>query len=65
MEIMLVKLKAKRVEKQLTQTQMAKLIGMGTATYNHKENGTAFFSFQEVIKILEILDCKFEDIFLQ
>lgn len=62
---MLVKLKAKRVEKQLTQTQMAKLMGIGIATYNHKENGTAFFSFQEVLKILEILDCKFEDIFLQ
>jgi DNA-binding XRE family transcriptional regulator len=62
---MLLKLKAKRVEKQLTQTEIANLIGMAPATYNHKENGSAYFSFQEVLKILEILDCKFEDIFLQ
>ena len=62
---MLLKLKAKRVEKCLTQTQLANLIGIAPATYNHKENGTAYFSFQEIIKILEILECKFEDIFLQ
>lgn len=62
---MLIKLKAKRVEKGLTQTQLANMIGIAPATYNHKENGTAHFSFQEIIKILDILGCKFEDIFLQ
>lgn len=62
---MLMKLKAKRVEKGLTQTEMAKRIGMAIATYNHKENGSATFSFNEILKILDILDCKFEDIFLQ
>lgn len=62
---MLIRLKAKRVEKGLTQTQLANMIGIAPATYNHKENGTAYFSFQEIIKILDILGCKFEDIFLQ
>ncbi len=62
---MLLKLKAKRVEKGLTQTQLAKMIGIAPATYNHKENGTAHFSFQEIVKLLEVLECKFEDIFLQ
>lgn len=62
---MLLKLKAKRVEKGLTQTQLAKMIGIAPATYNHKENGTAHFSFQEIIKLLDVLGCKFEDIFLQ
>lgn len=62
---MLLKLKAKRVEKGLTQTQLAQKIGIATATYNHKENGTAHFSFQEIVKLLDILECKFEDIFLQ
>lgn len=62
---MLLKLKAKRVEKGMTQTDMAKLIGIATATYNHKENGSATFSFNEILKILNILECKFEDIFLQ
>ena len=58
------KLKAKRVEKGLTQTELAKLIGIAPATYNHKENGTAYFSFQEICKLLQVLDCKFEDIFI-
>lgn len=62
---MLLKLKAKRVEKGMTQTDMAKRIGIAVATYNHKENGSATFSFNEILKILNILECKFEDIFLQ
>ena len=62
---MLLKLKAKRVEKGYTQSQLAKLIGIAPATYNHKENGIAHFSFQEIIKLLDVLECKFEDIFLQ
>lgn len=62
---MLLKLKAKRVEKGLKQVDIAKMLGIATATYNHKENGSATFSFNEIIKLLDILDCKFEDIFLQ
>ena len=62
---MQMKLKARRVEKGLTQTEIAKLIGIAPATYNHKENGVAVFTINEVIKILELLDSKFEDIFLQ
>ena len=62
---MLFKLKGKRVEKGMTQTDMAKQIGIAVATYNHKENGSATFSFNEILKILNILECKFEDIFLQ
>lgn len=61
---MLLKLKAKRVEKGLTQTQLANLIGIAPATYNHKENGAAYFSFNEILKLLNILECNFEDIFL-
>lgn len=62
---MLVKLKGKRVEKGLTQTDIAKLIGMATSTYNMKENGSREFSMSECIEIMKVLDCKFEDIFLQ
>lgn len=61
---MLVRLKAKRVEKGLTQEDVAKAIGMATATYNHKENGLALFNINEITKILNLLECKFEDIFL-
>lgn len=61
---MLVKLKGKRVEKGLTQTDIAKMLGMATATYNLKENGSREFTMTECIEIMKILDCKFEDIFL-
>lgn len=61
---MLVKLKGKRVEKGLGQRDIAKLLNMATSTYNVKENGIREFSMTECIKIMEILDCKFEDIFL-
>lgn len=62
---MLVKLKGKRVEKGLTQPEIAKLIGMATSTYNMKENGIREFSMSECIELMKVLDCKFEDIFLQ
>lgn len=62
---MLVKLKGKRVEKGLTQPQIAKLLDMAVSTYNLKENGTREFSMSECIQIMKILECTFEDIFLQ
>ena len=60
---MLYKLKGKRVEKGYTQKDMSKLIGMEIATYTRKENGKAPFRLDEIYKILDILKCKFEDIF--
>ena len=60
----MLKLKGKRVEKGLTQSDMAKLINMEVPTYSRKERGIYRFRLDEIIKILEVLDCKFEDIFL-
>lgn len=62
---MLLNLRAERVRQGLTQEDMANKIGIAEATYCRKEKGNAYFSFKEVLKILEILNCKFEDIFLQ
>lgn len=62
---MLVKLKGKRVEKGLSQPKMAKLLGMAISTYSLKENGIREFTMTECIEIMKILECKFEDIFLQ
>lgn len=61
---MLNKLKGKRVEKGLTQDDISRLINMERATYVRKENGKAKFNLDEINKILDVLDCKFEDIFL-
>lgn len=62
---MLVKLRGKRVEKGYTQRDMAKQLNMALATYNQKEIGRTEFSMTECIAIMKLLDCKFEEIFLQ
>ena len=58
------RLKAKRVEQGITQTRIAEMLGMETCTYNAKELGKRSFNTAELIKLLSILHCKFEDIFL-
>lgn len=60
----MLKLKGKRVEKGLTQEGISKLLGMEKSAYARKENGVVQFRLDEVKKILEILECNFEDIFL-
>lgn len=60
----MLKLKGKRVEKGLTQEAMARLLNMEKATYVRKENGNSQFKLDEVQRLLIILNCKFEDIFL-
>lgn len=62
---MLVKLKGKRVEKGLTQQDISRQLNMATSTYNLKENGKVEFSMTECIEIMKILECSFEEIFLQ
>lgn len=61
---MLVKLKGKRVEKGYTQEKMAELLKMEQATYARKENEKSTFNIDEANRILRILNCKYEDIFL-
>lgn len=58
------KLKAKRVELGLRQQDMANKLGITLATYNLKESGKREFVGSEIIQILHILECKYEDIFL-
>lgn len=60
----MLKLKGKRVEKGLTQESISKLLNMEKSAYARKENGIVQFRLDEVKKILEILECNFEDIFL-
>lgn len=60
----MLKLKGKRVEKGLTQESISKLLGIEKSAYARKENGIVQFRLDEIKKILEILECNFEDIFL-
>ena len=61
---MTLKLKAKRVEKGLNQEAMSKKLNMAMSTYSLKESGHRQFTLDEVKMLLKILDCNFEDIFL-
>ena len=58
------RLRAKRVELGYTQKEISKILGMDNTTYSFKERGERLFTIDEVIKIITILNCKFEDIFL-
>lgn len=62
---MFLKLKGKRVEKGFTQKDVAKEIGIAVQTYNGKENGKIEFSVSECIAIMKMLDCTFEELFMQ
>lgn len=58
------RLRAKRVELGLRQEDMANKLGITLTTYSLKECGKREFSASEVLRILVILNSKFEDIFL-
>lgn len=58
------KLRGKRAELGLSQAKVADMLGIETCTYNAKELGKRSFNINEIVKILSILHCKFEDIFL-
>ena len=57
------KLVGKRNEKKLSQEQIAKMIGISKNNYHLKETGKLDFNLSEVKKILEILECEYNDIF--
>ena len=58
------KVRGKRNELKLSQEYVSKQLGITLKTYNLKENGKSDFTINEIVKLLEIFKCKFEDIFL-
>lgn len=62
---MLLKLRGKRVEKGYTQKQFAEKLNISLPSYRLKEVGKIEFRMNEINLILKLLDCKYEDIFLQ
>lgn len=57
------KLRAKRVERGFTQRSLAAAMGVATATYNRWEKGHTDITNESIMKLLKILQCKYEDIF--
>lgn len=58
------KLKGLRNEKGYTMEEFASLLGITKNCYFKKENGLTDFYLCEIRKILDIFNCKYEDIFL-
>ena len=59
------KVRGRRCELRLSQEEVAKELGISMKTYNLKENGKNDFTLEEAQKLIRLLDCKFEDIFLK
>lgn len=57
-------LKLLRNEKELKQSDMAKLLNISNSTYCDKENGKRKFKLKEAIIISEFLGVNIKDIFL-
>lgn len=57
------KLKAKRVENGMNQEEMAKALNISRNSYNLKEAGHRDFTYSEIIIILKLFNCRFEDVF--
>jgi len=59
------KLKALRAERNVSQTTIAKKLGIHMCTYSQKENGYMPFTHWEVNAILQYFNVTYEDIFLK
>ena len=57
------RLKAYRALKLLTQTEVAKELGITRESYGQKENGKTEFTLSEIKKISELLGQPVEEIF--
>ena len=55
-------LKAARVNKNLSQTEAAKLIGVNAVTLSKWETGRAFPSTKRIPKITEVYGVKYDDL---
>lgn len=60
-----IKLRAKRVEKQMTQVELAEKLKISPQSYNYKENGKIDFTLSEIQDLMYYLDCEFNDIFFK
>ena len=60
-----IKLRAKRVEKLMTQKDLADKLGISLSTYVSKENGKRDFTFSEIQDLMYYLNCEFDDIFFK
>lgn len=56
------RIKAKRLEKSLTQEKLSELIGVGPSHMSHIESGSTVPSFEVFISILNALECSADEL---
>lgn len=56
------RIKAKRIEKGLTQEKLSELIGVGPSHMSHIESGSTVPSFEVFISILNALSCSADEL---
>lgn len=56
------KLKVARVAKNMTQEDVARLLGITLATYNRKELGNVDFKRREVLSLSKVLNLSLKDV---
>jgi transcriptional regulator with XRE-family HTH domain len=56
------RIKAKRIEKGLTQEKLSELVGIGPSHMSHIESGSTVPSFEVFISILNALDCSADEL---
>lgn len=57
------KLISKRLERKISQQELAHLMHMEQSTYSRRESGDTKISTHEWKKLADLLDCKMEDIY--
>ncbi|MDD3765874.1 MAG: helix-turn-helix transcriptional regulator [Eubacteriales bacterium] len=59
----ILKLKGLRAERAVTQSDIANILGISTATYNRKENGLGQFDMREINIMTKFFGVTYEEIF--
>lgn len=58
------RLKLLRIEKGITQTNLAKAIGLSQTNLSNMESGRTAITIQNLFKIQEVLNCNMSDFFV-
>ena len=57
------RIKAKRIEKGITQEKLSEIVGIGPSHMSHIETGSTVPSFDVFISIINALDCSADELF--
>lgn len=59
------RIRGKRNELRMSQEELASKLNITARAYCFKENNRTSFTLKEILELLKIFNCKFDDIFLE